>query len=155
MIDKARIVVERLKKSNKKISFAESLTGGLIAETIVSVPGASSVFGYGFVTYSDEAKCNLISVKKSCIDKHGAVSFECAYEMAEGAYKCSGADIAVSVTGFAGPASEDDYEPVGTVFMGICVSGSTCVHRLQLNGDRQTIRNKTAEAVFDYLIEIL
>lgn len=155
MINKASVVVNKLKNSKKKISFAESLTGGLIAETIVSVPGASSVFGYGFITYSDEAKCKLLSVNESCIDKHGAVSFECAYEMAEGAYKRSGADIAVSVTGFAGPASEEDYEPVGTVFMGICVSGSTCVHRLQLDGDRQTIRNKTAEAVFDYLIELL
>ena len=155
MIDKASIVVDKLKSTRKKISFAESLTGGLIAETIVSVPGASSVFGYGFVTYSDEAKCKLLSVNESCIAKHGAVSFECAYEMAEGAYKCSGADIAVSVTGFAGPASEEDYEPVGTVFMGVCVSGNTSVHRLQLDGDRKTIRNKTAEAVFDYLIEIL
>lgn len=148
-------VVEKLKTEGKSISFAESLTGGLLSDTIVSVPGASEVFGYGFVTYTDEAKCSMLGVSETCLSEYKAVSFECALEMAEGAYKKSKADIAVSVTGFAGPASENDYEPVGTVFMGLCVNGETEVFRLQFDGSRQEIREKTAEAVFCKLNEIL
>lgn len=151
----AKEVVEALIKANKKIAFAESLTGGLIAQTFVSVSGASNVFGYGFVTYSDEAKCHMLGVAGDCISEHGAVSAECASQMAEGAYKISGADMAVSVTGFAGPANGDEYEPVGTVFMGICIDGSTTVSRLYFDGDRQNVRTKTAEAVFFKLRDIL
>lgn len=148
-------VVEKLKKSNKKICFAESLTGGMISDTLVSVPGASSVFGYGFVTYSDEAKKKVLGVSAECIKTKGAVSYECAYEMANGAYKKSGADVCVSVTGFAGPAGFADNEPVGTVFMGLCVDGHTEVFKMSLDGDRQSIREKTTENVFLKLNEIL
>lgn len=151
----AKDVVEALIKKNKKITFAESLTGGLISQIFVSVSGASQVFGYGFVTYSDDAKCNMLGVDADCIREHGAVSSECAKQMAEGAYKKSGADISVSVTGFAGPGIGDEYEPVGTVFMGLCVNGITSVNKLHFEGGRQSVRVKTAEVVFKKLKEIL
>ena len=155
MTDEVFSVVEKLKKSDKKISFAESLTGGMLSESIVSVAGASSVFGYGFVTYSDEAKCKLLGVSKLCINKYGAVSSECALQMAKGAYEKSDADIAVSVTGFAGPASDTDNEPVGTVFMGLCKDGVCEVFKYRFDGNRQKVREQTKIEVFRRLNEVL
>lgn len=150
---KAYQVVKLLREQKKKISFAESLTGGMIADTLVSVPHASEVFGYGFVTYSDEAKQKVLDVSVECINLHGAVSKECAEQMAVGAQIKSGADISVSVTGFAGPASGDENEPIGTVYMGLCVNGAVEVRKYVFDGDRQEVRKKTVDAVFKEIIE--
>ena len=108
-------MIDLLKEKDLKLSLAESLTGGMIAQRIVNVSGASEVFGYGFVTYSNKAKHKCLGVKKRTLKEQGAVSAKCAREMAKGACKASGADISISVTGLAGPGGGTKETPVGTV----------------------------------------
>jgi nicotinamide-nucleotide amidase len=108
-------LIDRCRKENLKVATAESCTGGLIAGAITEVPGASHVFDWGVVTYSDEAKVELLGVQRELIVKHGAVSQEVVTAMAEGALARSGADIAVAVTGIAGPDGGTDLKPVGLV----------------------------------------
>lgn len=111
-------LVKALKKENKTISFAESLTGGLCAKRITDISGASEIMKMSVVTYSNEAKEKLLDVKKDTLDKFTCVSFECAEEMAEGIRRLSGADIGISTTGVAGPDTCDG-NPVGLMYVGI------------------------------------
>lgn len=136
-------VVDLLKEEGLKLSLAESLTGGMIAQRIVNVSGASDVFGYGFVTYSNKAKHKCLGVKKSTLKEEGAVSAKCAREMAKGACKESGADISISVTGLAGPGGGTKETPVGTVFMGCCYEGRTVAKEFHFTGNRMRIREQT------------
>lgn len=110
-------VVARLREKRLTLATAESCTGGLIAKRITDVAGASDVFGFGYVTYANEAKENLLGVPHELILEHGAVSEETAKAMALGALKGSGADVAVAVTGLAGPSDGTEKKPVGTVWM--------------------------------------
>lgn len=137
-------VIDLLKEKDLKLSLAESLTGGMIAQRIVNVSGASDVFGYGFVTYSNKAKHKCLGVKKSTLKEKGAVSAKCAREMAKGACKESGADISISVTGLAGPGGGTKETPVGTVFMGCCYEGRTIAKEFHFTGNRMRIREQTA-----------
>lgn len=136
-------VIDLLKEKNLKLSLAESLTGGMIAQRIVNVSGASEVFGYGFVTYSNKAKHKCLGVKKRTLKEQGAVSAKCAREMAKGACKASGADISISVTGLAGPGGGTKETPVGTVFMGCCYKGKTIAKEFHFTGNRMRIREQT------------
>lgn len=129
-------MIDLLKEKDLKLSLAESLTGGMIAQRIVNVSGASDVFGYGFVTYSNKAKHKCLGVKKSTLKEKGAVSAKCAREMAKGACKESGADISISVTGLAGPGGGTKETPVGTVFMGCCYEGRTIAKEFHFTGNR-------------------
>lgn len=113
------VVVKLLMERGKKLSLAESCTGGRIASRITDVSGASQVFTHGFVTYSNQAKQQLIGVNENTLETYGAVSKEVAIAMAEGALARSRADIAVSVTGIAGPTGGSEYKPVGTVWIGL------------------------------------
>lgn len=125
------------------VGFAESLTGGLISSSVVAVPGASAVFKGSIVSYTNEVKENVLGVSPDIIAAHTEVSAECAKAMAEGAKSVLGVDLAVSVTGIAGPTGELPGKPVGTVYMGYCfhdISGSL---RLNFEGDRDTIRTCT------------
>lgn len=117
------VVVRLLKEQGKSVSTAESCTGGLIATRLTDVSGASEVFRYGFVTYANEAKRDLIGVSWDDLLEHGAVSEPVARQMAEGALRVGGADVAVSVTGIAGPTGGTEAKPVGTVFLGLAVKG--------------------------------
>lgn len=136
-------VIDLLREKNLKLSLAESLTGGMIAQRIVNVSGASEVFGYGFVTYSNKAKHKCLGVKKSTLKEQGAVSAKCAREMAKGACRASGADIGISVTGLAGPGGGTKETPVGTVFMGCCYKGRTIAKEFHFTGNRMRIREQT------------
>ena len=136
-------VIDLLKEKDLKLSLAESLTGGMIAQRIVNVSGASEVFGYGFVTYSNKAKHKCLGVKKRTLKEQGAVSAKCAREMAKGACKASGADISISVTGLAGPGGGTKETPVGTVFMGCCYKGKAIVKEFHFTGNRMRIREQT------------
>ena len=136
-------VIDLLKEKDLKLSLAESLTGGMIAQRIVNVSGASEVFGYGFVTYSNKAKHKCLGVKKSTLKEQGAVSAKCAREMAKGACKASGADISISVTGLAGPGGGTKETPVGTVFMGCCYKGMAIAKEFLFTGNRMRIREQT------------
>lgn len=136
-------VIDLLKEKDLKLSLAESLTGGMIAQRIVNVSGASEVFGYGFVTYSNKAKHKCLGVKKRTLKEQGAVSAKCAREMAKGACKASGADISISVTGLAGPGGGTKETPVGTVFMGCCYKGKVIAKEFHFTGNRMRIREQT------------
>ena len=112
-------LVKKLTKKKLKISFAESCTGGMLANTITSVSGASKVFNLGLITYSNQAKINILKVNKNTIRKFGAVSYECCKAMVINLSKISKANINVSITGIAGPKGGTKKKPVGLVFIGI------------------------------------
>jgi nicotinamide-nucleotide amidase len=118
-----KTVVRLLKERGMKFATAESCTGGLISNRITNVPGASEVFTHGFVTYANEAKTGMLGVSPQDIETHGAVSEVVARAMVEGALKASGACIAVSVTGIAGPGGGSDEKPVGTAWLAVAVNG--------------------------------
>ncbi len=117
------VVVELLAKRGRTLAIAESCTGGLISSRITDVAGSSEVFRYGFVTYANEAKQELVGVSQDALRSYGAVSDPVARQMAEGALKAGEADIAVAVTGIAGPAGGSEEKPVGTVFLGLAERG--------------------------------
>ena len=117
------VVVDLLAKRGRTLAIAESCTGGLIASRITDVAGSSEVFRYGFVTYANEAKQKLVGVSQDALRSHGAVSDPVARQMAEGALKAGEADIAVAVTGIAGPAGGSEEKPVGSVFLGLAERG--------------------------------
>ena len=115
LVDKAREVVEANRRAGRTFAVAESCTGGLVSAAITEIPGSSDVFGYGFVPYSNEAKTGRLKVAADVIDTFGAVSVATAWAMARGALDASGADVAVAITGIAGPGGGRPGKPVGTV----------------------------------------
>ena len=114
-----KYLVKKLQKKKFKISFAESCTGGLLATTLTSISGASKIFDLGLVTYSNDAKINILKVNKKLIQKYGAVSPECCEAMVKCLSKISNAKINVSITGIAGPKGGTKTKPVGLVYIGI------------------------------------
>ena len=138
------------------IAAAESCTGGLIAAACTSRAGSSAWFERGVVTYSNAAKTELLGVPASLIDAHGAVSGEVVRAMAEGALAHSSAQVAVAVTGIAGPAGATPGKPVGTVWLAIAIRGGTTqIERLQLHGDRASVRRDTVANALRLLNAVL
>lgn len=137
------------------IGFAESLTGGLISAEIVNVPGASAVLEGSIVSYSNEVKTNVLGVDPEVIKSVGAVSEECAKQMAEGARKVLGADRTVSVTGIAGPGGGSPEKPVGTVYIGVSTPESNYARKFLFEGNREEIRDLTAAEALKMLKEVL
>ncbi|RKF23411.1 CinA family protein [Altericroceibacterium spongiae] len=119
----ARRVIEENAVAGRKISLAESCTGGLVAAALTEIPGSSAVFDRGFVTYSNEAKEQELDVKSDIIETFGAVSIACVYAMAQGALEHSEADVSVAISGVAGPDGGTDQKPVGTVVFARAVRG--------------------------------
>lgn len=117
-----RVVAEN-KAAGRVIATAESCTGGLVAAAITEIPGSSAVLGSGFVTYSNEAKMKMLDVNADILDTFGAVSVAVAWAMAQGALKKSGADIAVAISGIAGPDGGSEKKPVGTVVFAVAEKG--------------------------------
>ena len=115
LVDKAREVVEANRRAGRTIAVAESCTGGLVSAAITEIPGSSEVFLSGFVTYSNESKMSRLKVASDVIETFGAVSVATAWAMAQGALEESGADVAVAITGVAGPDGGTANKPVGTV----------------------------------------
>lgn len=143
-------LVHTLKQNGLTIAAAESCTGGLIAQRLTSVAGASEVFGYGFVTYWEQAKARLVGVQSGVIEKYNVVSAPVAVQMALGAAEVSGADIAVSVTGVAGPAGGDAVRPVGTVYIGAARGGTAYVKKIFVSRPgRELVRARAAQAAFE------
>lgn len=120
----ARRVVEENKAAGRKVAVAESCTGGLVAAAITEIPGSSQVLDRGFVTYSNEAKHGTLGVAYDILDAFGAVSVACVYAMAQGALERSKADVAVAISGIAGPDGGTENKPVGTVVFARAVRGS-------------------------------
>ncbi len=115
LVDKAREVVEANQKAGRKIAIAESCTGGLVAAAITEIPGSSEIFEVAFVTYSNAAKIGQLKVSEELVETFGAVSVAVAWAMARGALLASEADVAVAITGIAGPGGGTPSKPVGTV----------------------------------------
>jgi len=135
----------RLLTNNKlKISVAESCTGGLVAKLLTDNSGASACFDMGFITYSNEAKTRLLGVSPQTLSQYGAVSAETALQMCEGAAEKSDADIALSVTGIAGPTGGSPSKPVGLVYIGVCGKFGAKTQRFIFSGERSDIRNAAA-----------
>ena len=148
-------VVHTLQEKGLTIATAESCTGGLIAQRLTSVSGSSEVFGYGFVTYWEQAKAKLVGVDPAVIEKYNVVSAPVAAQMALGAAKASGADIAVSVTGVAGPTGGDEVRPVGTVYLGAARDGVAYVKKLFVSRpDRALVRARAAQAALELALRL-
>ncbi|HEX6686384.1 MAG TPA: CinA family protein [Candidatus Limnocylindrales bacterium] len=151
MIDQ---LVVRLAALGQTMATAESLTGGLVAATIVDVPGSSKVLRGGLIVYATDLKHSLAGVDAALLASHGPVSADVARELARGARERCGADWGVATTGVAGPDSQDGV-PVGTAFVAVTGPGAEQVRRLHLAGDRPTIRAATVAAALDLLAECL
>ena len=149
-------VAKLLVNNNLKIAVAESCTGGMVSSALINYPGISSVFMEGCVTYSNEAKMMSLGVKEETLNTFGAVSEECAKEMAEGVSKRHNTNIGLSTTGIAGPEGGSEDKPVGLVYMGITINNKTIVKKYVFNGDRQQIRNRACKTLLnDLRLELL
>lgn len=147
-------LADALRTRRQTMAAAESCTGGLIAAACTSVAGSSDWFERGFVTYSNEAKHEMLGVPVALIASHGAVSEPVARAMAEGALVHSPADWAVAVTGIAGPGGAVPGKPVGTVWLAVAQRGAaTRVQLLQLGGDRAAIREQTVRQALQALLD--
>jgi len=136
----AETLVELLKARSMTCATAESCTGGGVGATITSVPGASEVFLGGVVSYANEAKTGVLGVREETLAAHGAVSSECAAEMADGARRLLRSDFAVSVTGIAGPGGGSAEKPVGLVWFGVSSADGTRTEKAIFDGDRESVR---------------
>jgi len=139
----------------KTLVTAESLTGGGIGAALTKVSGASAVYKGGIISYTNEVKHRILGVSLEILDQYGAVSEPVAQTMAAGARKLLEADVAVSVTGLAGPGGDDYGNPVGTVFIGYSDSKITTVKHCFFSGDRESIRNQTIEAALNLILSML
>ena len=146
-------VVKLLSKKRLKISFAESCTGGLLSSTITSISGSSKVFALGLVTYSNQAKINILKVPKKIIMKHGAVSYETCLSMVKNLYKISRTNISLSITGVAGPNGGTKQKPVGLVFIGVKKGNKTLVKKfLFKNRTRNSIQRSTVNKSLNLIL---
>ena len=146
-------IVKLLSKKRLKISFTESCTGGLLSSSITSVSGSSNVFTLGLVTYSNQAKINILKVPKRIIMKHGAVSYESCLSMVKNLSKISKTNLSVSITGIAGPKGGTKKKPVGLVFIGIKKGNKTLVKKyLFKNKKRNTIQRATVNKALNLIL---
>ena len=136
---KAKKLTELLISKNMSIAVAESCTGGLLSSSLTSIPGASSYFNCGFITYSNESKIKMLNVDSQTIELFGAVSEKVAHEMAVGAGQHSQSDLAISVTGIAGPSGGTAEKPVGMVCFGFYVEGEVSTTTQFFSGVRSEI----------------
>ncbi len=156
LMTKAEDLLDAYRRADLTIATAESCTGGLIAGCLTEIPGASDVVERGFLTYSNEAKHDLLGVPIELIRAHGAVSAEVVEAMAAGALERSAADAVVSATGIAGPGGATADKPVGLVYLGAARRGRAPVHQRQVfAGDRGAVRLAAVEAALDLLRRVL
>ncbi len=149
-------VAKLLVENNLTISVAESCTGGMVSSSLINYPGISSVFMEGCVTYSNEAKIKTLGVKEETLESVGAVSEQCAKEMAQGVAARYNTNIGLSTTGIAGPEGGSVEKPVGLVYIGITINRKTIVKKYIFNGDRQQIRYRACKTLLnDLRLELL
>jgi len=145
------VTAELLMAKGLTLSAAESCTGGLVSSKLTDIPGISKVFNRGIVSYSNQSKIENLGVRPETLDKYGAVSKETAVEMAQGMRRLSGTDIAVSITGIAGPDGGTPEKPVGLVYVAVADETEVRCKKLMLSGSRTRIRNVTALHAFDMI----
>lgn len=151
----AREVIARLKGEGKTLATAESCTGGLLGKLLTDVPGASSVYKGGVISYVNEVKHRLLGVDQQTLDVCTAVSRETAHEMAKGAREVVRADVGISTTGLAGPDGDGTGRPVGLVYVALDMEGFSYCRKLHLAGDRAEIRARAAHEALSMLLEFL
>lgn len=150
------VVAKMLVENNLKIAVAESCTGGMVSASLINYPGISSVFMEGCVTYSNEAKMKSLGVKKETLDVYGAVSDNCAKEMASGVAARYNTNVGIATTGIAGPGGGTDEKPVGLVYFGIYINGKVITKKYVFNGDRQGVRERATRTILnDLRLELL
>lgn len=155
MADLATEIVHLLAEKKYRITTAESCTGGLIAGTLVDVPGISEWFHEGYITYSNEAKIKLVGVSAHTLDLYGAVSSQTVEEMARGAARNANAQVAIAASGIAGPGGGTETKPVGLVFLGCFCNGQIMTERHLFTGDRNSVRNQSVMAALQLLHTML
>ncbi len=148
-------LIALLKQKKLTIAVAESCTGGHLSAQLTSQSGASSYFDRGFITYSNQAKIDMLGVEKTTLDKFGAVSQQTALEMVRGVIKHSSADIAVTITGIAGPKGASKNKPVGTVCFGFCMLGEYHTTTQHFDAGREGVVKQSVEFAINKLVEQL
>ena len=157
LVDKARAVIEANRKAGRKLAVAESCTGGLVCAALTEIPGSSEVLDAGYVTYSNEAKMADLHVSEEVVETFGAVSIATAWAMAQGALNASNADVAVAITGIAGPDGGSPSKPVGTVVFARAERQPgpdevTADQKLFANENRAGVRLQAALCALDLLM---
>ena len=152
----ARVIAEN-RAAGRSVALAESCTGGLVAAALTEIAGSSAVFDRGFVTYSNEAKHELLGVSNDILETFGAVSIACAWAMAQGALRNSGADVAVAISGIAGPDGGSEMKPVGTVVFARAIRGqeegeALAEERLLDGSSRAVVRHQAALVALELLL---
>lgn len=155
VVQKAEDVVFLARERKVSLGCAESCTGGLVGAAITSVAGASEIFQGGIISYSNDVKHRVLGVKQSILDTSGAVSEECARAMAEGAARVLQVQVAVSITGIAGPDGGVPGKPVGTVWFGIATPKKVSAKLCTFNGSREVVRTNSVLQAFDLLREAI
>ena len=150
----AQQIIELSVLKSKKISFAESMTGGLLASSLTNESNASKIFEKSYIVYSDEAKIETLNVEKKTIKDYSVYSFETVEEMLDGLKEKTKSDILVAVSGIAGPNSEKDRK-VGEVYIGIMIGERIELFLKYFDGDRETVRLETVKFCFDYITKYL
>lgn len=150
-----RKLAERLSQMHWRMCTAESCTGGLIAKTLTDLAGSSQWFDRGYITYSNQAKMDMLGVTQHSLQHYGAVSEVVAQEMAQGALRDSGSDVVVSVTGIAGPGGGSELKPVGMVCFGWATRSELHSTTEVFDGDRQFIRLQTTQKALQLLLDLL
>lgn len=155
MSTRAEAVIGRLRAQGLTLATAESCTGGLVGARLTDVPGASAVYKGGIISYVNEIKHRLLGVEQETLDVCTAVSRETAHEMARGARERLLADCAVSVTGLAGPDGDGTGRPVGLVYIAIDAPGFSFCKELHLTGSRAAVRDQSAEAALQMILDMI
>ena len=149
-------IVKLLQKKRLKISFAESCTGGLLASTITKISGSSKVFTLGLVTYSNQAKINILKVPNKIIKKYGAVSVQCCLAMVNKLSKISKSTVCISITGIAGPKGGSKQKPVGLVYIGVRIGKKVVINKYYLkNKGRAYIQRETVKKSLNLLSRLI
>lgn len=149
------MLLETLIERNLTLATAESCTGGMLAARITATPGISAIYGYGLITYSNEAKMRLLNVPPRILAEHGAVSRETAAAMASGLQELAQSSLTLAITGIAGPGGGSLGKPVGLVYIALAHATGILVHQYHFGGDRQQIREQTCDAALAMLAEAL
>ena len=153
MSDDASCLIKQMKESGRTLSTVESCTGGMVFSALTAIPGASAVLDRGFVTYSNQAKQDMVGVEADTLARYGAVSRQTAEEMARGGQRTAGTSLSVSLTGIAGPDGGTKDKPVGLVWISVCDDkGRQTTEDHYFTGDRQDIRQAACAAAISLVL---
>lgn len=150
---KTELVIERLKEKGLKIAVAESCTGGLLCGALTSISGSSECFEFGVVTYSNQAKHEMLGVPWGILEEFGAVSYQTAYWMAKCVRKIAKSHLGLSITGIAGPSGGSEIKPVGLVYIALAQENFCVSHKFYFKGNREEVRNLTVKKGIDLILQ--